>query len=404
MSEKLLPEQFDFNGPFPRLKRRLRLGVVGGGRISRTQAMAARLSDYWEVTAGVFSSDSNKSKEQAASWFVQPERTYDNFESFAEREAQRSDGIDAVMVTTPNHLHFDASQTFIKAGIAVLCDKPLTNEIAQALTLVKRSNELEVPFAVGYVMSCYPMVRQARDLISTNAIGDINQVHVEFMQDWMVPEGALDAAHVQWRIDPKKSGKSSCTADIGTHAAHLASFVTGMPITRLRADMHVCGAPQALEDTVFMTTEFAHSVPGTLIATRLASGNRGGLRLRVYGSEGGLEWNMEQAEQLKLCRYGSPDQIITRGHGHGVTTSVERLVRTGRGFSEGIIEAWANLYTEFALKVAAHKDGIEVPDNWLMCPDVAEGATGVQFVEAAVQSHEKGGEWVSVEAVDSQGS
>jgi len=363
--------------------------------------MAARLSDYWEVTAGVFSSDSSKSKEQAASWFIQPERTYDNFQSFAEHEAQRSDGIDAVMVTTPNHLHFEVSQAFINAGIAVLCDKPLTNEIAQAATLVTLSRESNVPFAVGYVMSCYPMVRQARELVFANEIGNINQVHVEFMQDWMVPEGALDATHVQWRIDPKKSGKSSCTADIGTHAAHLASFVTGMPITRLRADMHVCGAPQPLEDTVFMNTEFVHRVPGTLIATRLASGNRGGLRLRVYGSKGGLEWNMEQPEQLKLCRYGSPDQILTRGHGHGITTSVERLVRTGRGFSEGIIEAWANLYTEFALKVAAHKDGIDVPDGWLMCPDVTDGATGVHFVEAAVQSHEKGGEWVSVQAVDS---
>lgn len=397
MSEKLLPEHIDFAGPFPALTQRLRLGVVGGGRISRTQAMAARLSDYWEITAGVFSSDASKSRDQAASWFVKPERTYDDFQSFAELEAQRSDGVDAVMVTTPNHLHFDASQAFINAGIAVLCDKPMTNETEQASKLVQLVHDAKVPFAVGYVMSCYPMVRQARELVFANAIGDINQVHVEFMQDWMVPEDALEAAHVQWRIDPKKSGKSSCTADIGTHAAHLASFVTGLPLTRLRADMHVCGAPQPLEDTVFMTTDFAHGIPGTLIATRLATGNRGGLRLRVYGSTGGLEWNMEQSEQLKLCRYGHPDQIISRGHGHGVSPSVERLVRTGRGFPEGIIEAWANLYTEFALKVASHKDGIDIPDNWLLCPDVVDGASGVQFVEAAVQSHEKGGEWMPVE-------
>ena len=160
-------------------------------------------------------------------------------------------------------------------------------------------------------------------------------------------------------------GKTSCTGDIGTHAAHLASFVSGLAMTHLRAEMHVCGAPKTLEDTVFMATRYAGEVPGTLLATRLACGNRGGLRLRIFGSEGGLEWDMEEAERLKHNRFGEPDRVLTRGHGHGIASTVERLVRTGRGFPEGLIEAWANLYTELALAVAARRDRIEPPTGWL---------------------------------------
>ena len=399
MMDKLFPQPLDVTGPYPVLSRRLRLGVVGGGRISRTQAMAARLSDYWEVVAGAFSSSAQKSREQASSWHVAADRCYGTFTEMAQCESQRADGVDAVMITTPNHLHHEAAGCFLRAGIAVLCDKPLCNEPGQARDLVQLVDQTSLPFGVGYVMSCYPMVRQARELVRAGHIGRVVQIHAEFMQDWMVPDGAFDAAHVQWRIDPAQSGSSSCTADIGTHAVHLASFVSGLNLSRLRADMHVCGAAQPLEDTVFMSTQFEGSVPGTLIATRLASGNRGGLRLRVFGSEGGIEWDMEHSEQLKFNRYGQPDQIISRGQGHGVSASVERLIRTGRGFPEGLIEAWANLYTEFAMLVAADSDGIDLPDDWSLCPSVVDGARGVVFVETAVQSHQQGGAWLNCQEI-----
>ena len=210
----------------------------------------------------------------------------------------------------------------------------------------------------------------------------------------MVPDDVGEADHVKWRLDPEKSGATSCTGDIGTHAAHLSTFVTGLEMTRLRADFHVCGAPKPLEDTVFMSTGYEGDVPGTLMATRLAPGNRGGLRLRVFGSAGGLEWDMENAERLKLSVFGEPDRILTRGHGHGIDPSVERLVRTGRGFPEGLIEAWANLYTEFAMAVAARRDGIETPSGWLGYPKIAEGVQGVRFIEAAVRSHRSNGAWI----------
>ena len=392
----ILPEKFDFSGPFPLQNRRLRLGVVGGGRISQTQAMAARMTNRWEVVAGAFSSAPAKAGTRAAEWYIDPLRSYHSFEEMAEAERQRADGIDAVMVTTPNHLHFPASKAFLNAGINVICDKPLTNSSADCDELARQVDKTGMVFGVCYTMSCYPMIRQAREIIASGAIGRINQIHVEFMQDWMIPDNVDDQPHVKWRLDPKISGPTSCVGDIGTHAAHLAQFVSGLAMTDLRADFHVCGAPKALEDTAFMTMRYEGDVPGTLMVSRLAPGNRGGLRLRIFGSEGGIEWDMEKCDNLKLAIFGQPDQQLSRGQGHGVSAQTERLVRTARGFPEGLIEAWANLYTEIALAVAAHHDGISCPDDWLCYPTIDEGVAGVHFIEGAVKSHQAGGQWVAL--------
>lgn len=396
MTEKLLPEAFDFDGPFPRLLRRLRLGVVGGGRIAATQAMAARMTDRWEVVAGALSSDPAKAATRGADLYFAPDRSYGSFAEMARAEAARPNGVDAVMITTPNHMHHPAAKAFLEAGIAVLCDKPLTNESREADDLVALQAATGQVFGVCYAMSCFPMIRQAREIVAAGQLGKINQIHVEFMQDWMIPDGVAEAPHVKWRLDPRISGPTSCVGDIGTHAAHLASFVSGLAMTDLRAEFHVCGAPKPLEDTAFLMTRYTGGVPGTLLATRLAPGNRGGLRLRIYGSKGGIEWNLEQSEVLKLNIYGEPDRVLTRGHGHGVSPATERLIRTARGFPEGIIEAWANLYTEFAIAVAAHRDGVTPLEGWLGFPGVTDGAAGVRFIEAAVRSNAKGGVWVQI--------
>ena len=382
--------------PFPQQTRRLRLGVVGGGRISQTQAMAARLTDRWDIVAGALSSDSRKAALLGAQWHLDKERCYSDFTIMAKSESERPDGIDAVMITTPNHLHYDAAKAFIEAGIHVICEKPLTNLYSQAEELVSLCEAHDVIFAVCYVMSAFPMIRQAREIIKDGKIGAINQIHAEFMQDWMIPETSADAPHVKWRLDPSKSGPTSCVGDIGTHAAHLAQFVSGLKMTDLCAEFHVCGAPKPLEDTVFMMTRFDHKVPGTLMATRLAPGNRGGLRLRIFGSKGGLEWDLENCERLKLNIFGQPDQIITRGHGHGISKHVENLVRTGRGFPEGLIEAWGNLYTEFALAIGARADNIILEEGYLSYPTIEEGAWGIQFIESAVQSHQQDGSWTAI--------
>lgn len=392
----LLPEKIDFDGPFPRLSRRLRLGVVGGGRVSAMQAMAARLSDRWEVVAGALSSDPVRARAAAAEWFLPEERCYASFAEMAAAESARPDGVDAVMITTPNHVHFSAARAFLEAGIDVLCDKPLTNEVSEADALVALAAQTGCVFGVSYVMSCFPMIRQAREIVAEGGVGRINQIHVEFMQDWMTPEDVVEAPHVKWRLDPAKSGRTSCVGDIGTHAAHLAGFVSHLPLTDLRAEFHVCGAPKPLEDTFFAWTRHDGDVPGTLMATRLAPGNRGGLRLRIFGSEGGLEWDLEDCDRLKVNRFGDPDRILSRGQGHGLCPETERLVRTARGFPEGIIEAWANLYTEFAMAVAARRGARDVPDGWLGLPRVADGANGVRFIDACVRSDAASGAWVNV--------
>ena len=393
---KILRDALTEDGPLPRLARPLRLGIVGGGRIAATQAMAARMTGYYEVVAGALSSSPEAAIEKGRDYHIASERLYPDFETMARHEAQREDGVDAVMITTPNHLHFAAAKAFLEQGIAVMCDKPLVNEVAEADALVQLAKTYNVPFAVGYVMSCFAMIRQAREIVASGALGKLNQIHVEFMQDWMVPEQSGQAPHVKWRLDPEKSGKTSCVGDIGTHAAHLASFVTGHQLTNVRAEFHVCGAPKPLEDTVFMTTRFDQHIPGTLMATRLASGNRGGLRLRIYGDKGGLEWDLENCDDLRLCEFGKPDQILSRGHGHGIAPQVERLVRTGRGFPEGIIEAWGNLYAELAIAIAAKYDDAVLPSSFQQLPSVEEGAAGVRFVEAAFQSDAQGSQWVDL--------
>ena len=392
----LLPKEFDPYGPFSKLSRRLRLGVVGGGRVASMQGVAARLSDRWDIVAGAFSSNPDRAKAAAGEWFVEPERCYLSFAEMAEKEAAREDGVDAVMVTTPNHLHFENAKVFLENGIDVLCDKPLTNEVSEAEQLIQIAAQSGCVMGVSYTMSCFAMIRQAREFVAEGGIGKINQIHVEFMQDWMTPEDVADAPHVKWRLDPKKSGKTSCVGDIGTHAAHLTQFVSGLTLTDVKSEFHVCGAPKPLEDTAFMMTRYEGDIPGTLMATRLAPGNRGGLRLRIFGSEGGVEWDLENSENLKFNRFGEPDRVISRGHGHGVGDKVERLVRTARGFPEGIIEAWGNLYTEFAMAVAARRDGLQMPDDWLDMPLATDGAAGVRFIEAAVASNDAGGSWVKV--------
>ena len=396
MTDRLFPAAFDFEGPFPRLSRRLRLGIVGGGRIAGMQATAARLSDRWEVVAGALSSDHQRARKKAADFHIDLERSYFSYREMAEVEAARTDGVDAVAITTPNHLHHAPAMAMLDAGIDVLCDKPLTNTVEEANDLVAHATSTGCVFGVSYVMSCYPMIRQAREIVASGVLGRINQIHVEFMQDWMIPDNSHDAPHVKWRLDPNTSGPTSCVGDIGTHAAHLAQFVSGLRIAEVRADFHICGAPKPLEDTAFMGLRYEGGVPGTLMVTRLAPGNRGGLRLRVFGAEGGLEWDMEDSERLKLNRFGKPDQVISRGHGHGVSARTERFVRTARGFPEGLIEAWANLYTEFAMAVAARTDGLQTPGDWLDLPSVEQGAAGVRFIHATVRSNSAGGIWEKI--------
>ena len=377
-------------------KRPLRLGMVGGGRggfIGGVHAMGARLSNRYEVVAGALSSDPKVATESGADWSLDPDRTYTRYRDMAEAEAARSDGIDAVAVTTPNHIHHDCCVAFLDAGIDVICDKPLTNTLDDALDLVRRVKETGLVFAVTYSFASYPMVRQAREMIAAGEIGGLRQIHTEFFCGWFTEDIVASNKQAAWRADPARSGPTFCTADIGTHAHHLGCYVSGLEMTEVRADLLRAGVAEIeLDDTVFAMARYGE-VAGTLLATMVAPGNSAGLRFRIIGDKASLAWDQEKPEYLVYCRFGQPKQIISRGAGAGVRPLAARGTRTPRGNSEGWIEAWANLYSEVATAIEARREGITLDASTLEYPTVEDGARGVAWVAAALESDRAGGAW-----------
>lgn len=367
----------------------MRLGIVGGGPgsfIGPVHANGARLSGRWEVVAGALSSRPAVAREAGRAWFFDPDRCYGDYREMAEREAARPDGIDAIAITTPNDTHHPIARAFMEHGIDVISDKPVTTTLSDALDLLALQRRTGLVFGVTYAYAANAMVRQARQMIADGAIGTVRQVHVEYFQDW-----AIEVADA-WRLDCARSGNSFTTADIGTHTHHLACFVIGREMTALRAEFHVTGAPKALEDTAFMQVRYGE-IPGTLLVSQAAAGTECGLRLRVFGDRASLEWNQETPEHLRYSQVGSPPQILSRGLGSGIGTEAARFVRMPRGHPEALTDAWANLYLELAVAVAARRNGIALPDGLLRYPTIRDGAAGLAFVEAAVRSAAAGGVW-----------
>ena len=386
----------DEHGRLPPPERRLRLGFVGGGRgslIGPIHANGARLSNRWDTVAGALSSDPAVAQASGRDWLFAPDRIYADYREMAAREAARPDGIDAVVIATPNHTHKPIAECFMRAGIDVICDKPLTTTLSDALDLVRLQRETGLVFGVTYPYASHAMVRQAREMVRNGDLGPIRQVHVEYVQEWAA--GPSDPAFkgAGWRRDPQKVGRASATADIGTHAFHLVDFVTGLEMTHLRADFHVCGAPKAMEDTAFVNVRYEGGIPGLLWVTQTAPGNYCGLRFRIFGEKAGLEWDQELPEILKYRRLNEPEQIIVRGNGSGVVPAAERLIRMPRGHGEALTDAWANLYTELAIAVEWRRAGRELPEGLLAYPTAIDGAKGVRFVDAAADLHEAGGVW-----------
>lgn len=391
-----MPLQVSDAASYPRLDRRLRLGFVGGGRgglVGDWHATGARLSDCWEIVAGALSSNPENARQSGRDWRLAEDRIFTDYREMAEKEAARADGIDAVAICTPNHTHYDIARAFIDAGIDIICDKPVTLTSVEALDLVARQKGTGLVFGVTHPYAYHPMVRQARTMVRRGDLGPVRQVQVEYAQDWRTgpPDPAFKGA--VWRSDPKKVGRASTAGDIGTHAYHLLHFVTGLPVSELRADFHICGAPKDMEDTAFINLKFENGAPGAMWLTQAAPGNYCGLRLRIYGEKAGLEWEQEAPEILRFNPLDEPQRIIVRGHGSGVEPEAERMLRQPRGHGEALSDAWANLYRELAIAIAARRDGLNLPDDLLAIPDAMDGARGVKFIEAAADSHEAGGVW-----------
>jgi predicted dehydrogenase len=371
--------------------RRIRLGMVGGGEgsfIGAAHRMAARLDDQFELVAGAFSSTPERSHASAAALHVPRERSYASYAEMAHTEAQRPDGIDAVAIVTPNHLHVPVARTFVTQGIHVICDKPLATSLVEAQSLAQQVQQAGVLFLLTHTYSGYPMVRQARELVAQGAIGDIRIVQVEYVQDWLgepiEQQGNKQAA---WRNDPKQAGPAGALGDIGTHAYHLAGYVSGLKLEALAAELSTFVPGRVLDDHVQVMLRYEGGARGMLWASQVASGSRNGLRLRVYGSTGSLQFDQEKPDELWLTRPGQPSRCLYRGV-PASPGAVPVAHRIPAGHPEGYLEAFAQLYRDFARAWRGESD--------IMLPGLADGLAGMAFIEAVLRSHRDGMRWVSL--------
>jgi predicted dehydrogenase len=374
---------------------RIRLGMVGGGEgafIGAVHRIAARLDDKYDLIAGALSADAARAARSGAALGLDADRSYTDFRTMAKREAARPDGIEAVAIVTPNHMHAPVAEAFLAEGIHVICDKPLTTTLADALNLQKLALSSGRVFAVTHNYTGYPMVRQARAMIRNGDLGDLRIVQVEYVQDWLTT--ALEASgqkQAAWRTDPAQSGPAGCLGDIGTHAFNLAHFITGMAPTELAADLRTFVPGRRLDDHVQILLRFGNGARGMLWASQVAPGNENGLMIRVYGERGGLAWRQEHPNQLRWAPFGEASRTLTRG-GPGLDPAAARATRIPPGHPEGYLEAFATIYAEAALAIDAARHGRQPPAD-VMFPDISDGVTGLAFIEAALQSSQANAAW-----------
>ncbi|MEO0667313.1 MAG: Gfo/Idh/MocA family oxidoreductase [Pseudomonadota bacterium] len=373
---------------------RIRLGMVGGGNdafIGAVHRIASRIDDRFELVAGALSATPEKAR--ASGEALGLPRIYEDFRQMAIREARRKDGIEAVSIVTPNHVHYAAAREFLKRGIHVICDKPLTSTLADAKKMVKAAEASDALFILTHNYTGYPMVRQAREMVASGAIGAVRVVQVEYPQDWLTVE--QDIKQAEWRTDPARSGVGGSTGDIGTHAFNLACFVTGLEVETLAADLQAFVPGRQVDDNAHVMLRFAGGARGMLWSSQVAPGNENALRLRVYGETGGLEWAQEDPNYLWHTPFGEPKRLITRG-GAGSGDGAGRVSRTPPGHPEGYLEGFANIYSEAAEAIVAARDGTPLPDG-VIYPTVHDGLKGVQFVSACVKSSQRDAAWVKLD-------
>lgn len=376
--------------------QKIRLGMVGGGSgafIGGVHRMAARLDDHFELVAGALSSTAEKSLASGRELGLDPDRCYGSFEEMAEKEAARADGIEAVSIVTPNHVHYPAAKAFLERGIHVICDKPLTSNLEDAKKLKAVAEASKALFVLTHNYTGYPMVRHARELVQSGALGEIRLVQMEYPQDWLAePIEQTGQKQAAWRTDPKQSGAGGSTGDIGTHAYNLGCFISGLEIEELAADVHTFVAGRQLDDNAHVMMRFKGGAKGLLWCSQVAVGHENGLKVRVYGAKAGIEWVQADPTYLWFTRLGEPKQLITRG-GAGAGAAAQRVTRIPSGHPEGYLEAFATIYSEAAAAIHAARTGAPV-DPAVTYPTIDDGVKGVAFVEACVASSKKNGAWV----------
>ncbi|MDX5349713.1 MAG: Gfo/Idh/MocA family oxidoreductase [Paracoccaceae bacterium] len=371
---------------------KLKLGMVGGGQgafIGAVHRIAARLDGRWDLVAGALSSDPARAAASAAELGIAPDRSYASFTEMALAEAARPDGIDAEAIVTPNHLHAPVATAFLRAGIAVICDKPMTSTLAEAQDLAALAATAKAPFILTQTYTGYPMVREAREMVARGAIGAVRHVQVEYLQDWLVgPVERTGQKQALWRTDPQLSGQGGCIADIGTHAANLATFVTGLDLQAVLADLTAFEPGRRLDDNAAVLLRFASGAKGMIWASQVAPGSKNALRFRIAGAKGSLAWDQETPEILEFTPTAEATRLLRRAD--GLTAAPGRVPA---GHPEGYLEAFATLYSDAATLFARRAEGgaAQVGD---LVPDARAGLAGMRFIDACVRSSEAGGIWV----------
>jgi predicted dehydrogenase len=377
--------------------RRLRLGMVGGGPggfIGAVHRIAARVDDRYELIAAALSSDAERSLSAARDLHIP--RAYRSFDEMAAAEFQRSDGIEVVAIVTPNHLHHMMAKRFLEVGIHVICDKPLTTTLEDALDLADTVKRTGLVFGLTHNYTGHPMVRQAREMVLAGEIGPLRVIQVEYPQDWLsTPIERTGQKQAEWRTDPARSGPGGSLGDIGTHAFNLACFVTGLSCEQVAADVTTFVPGRRVDDNVQVMLRFSKGAKGGLWASQVAPGNENNLRLRVYGEKGGLEWRQENPNELSYALLGQPLRTIRRGSA-GTGRAAAHATRVPSGHPEGYLEAFAQLYSDLAEQITAKREGRAPNPEAMLVPCVLDGVEEMKFIDAVLESSRRGSVWVPI--------
>ena len=370
--------------------------MVGGGQgafIGAVHRIAARMDGHFSLVAGALSSDPGRAQASARELGISSERAYSSFEEMAVREAAREDGIEAVAIVTPNHLHYPVAKAFLEAGIHVICDKPLTSSADDAEALAELVRASGRQFVLTHNYTGYPMVRQAREMIQQGELGEIRLVHSSYLQDWLAtPLEQTGQKQAEWRTDPSRSGLGGAIGDIGTHAFNLLSFVTGLEVKSLNADLDRFVDGRRLDDNAHIMMRFRGGAKGSMQVSQVATGHENDLTLCVYGTKGGLEWSQTDPNYLWFTPLEGHRQRIARG-GAGNSDLTMDATRTPPGHPEGYLEGFANIYKDAATAIRQHSKGM--PESSVL-PGVEDGLVGMRFIDACVRSSEQGSVWVEL--------
>ena len=377
--------------------RRLRLGMVGGGQgafIGAVHRIAARLDDHYELVAGALSSDAARAEASGAELRIAPDRRYATYQEMAKAEAARDDGIDVVSIVTPNNLHLDPVRVFLDAGIHVICDKPLTTSLDLAMDMVEMVKKSGLVFCLTHNYTGFPMARQARAMIAAGELGEIRLIQTEYPQQWL-PIKLNDPTRERpiWRMDPAQSGVGGCIADIGTHTYNLAAFMSGLELDSVCADLSTFTEGGQLDDNVHIMLRYTNGARGMMWTSQIAPGSENGLRVRIYGDKGGLEFGQEKPNELWYTPLGEPKRLLTR-NGFGTGPEAARVSRVPSGHPEGYLEGFTTIYSDCAEAIHAAIEGRAADPAALVFPTVEDGARGLKFVEAAIESSAKGSVWI----------